>query len=104
MILRPVGEIIMDRRKEVEMTKSELTRRLGCSPQNIDSLETRKSIDFELAVKINTIMDFDIFTFYQVRPSKEVREFVELQRKYIALLHSVFSLSDNPKIRKPDVR
>lgn len=86
MKLRPVGEIIRDRRIELEMTKSELARRLGCSPQNIDSLETRKSIDFELAVKINAILDFDIFTFYQVGPSKEVRELVDLQRKYIDLL------------------
>jgi len=84
--LRPAGEIIRDRRKELEMSKSEFARRLGCSPQNIDSLETRKRIDFELAVKINAILDFDIFTFYQVGPSKEARELVELQRKYISLL------------------
>jgi transcriptional regulator with XRE-family HTH domain len=80
-----VGTIINQRRQELRMSKSEFTRRLGCSPQNIDSLEQRKSIDFELAVKINTILDFDIFNFYQVGPSKEARELMELQRKYIEL-------------------
>ncbi|MFH0762246.1 MAG: helix-turn-helix transcriptional regulator [Bacteroidota bacterium] len=79
------GSIIRARREEVGITKSEFARRLGCSPQNIDSLEQRKSIDFELAVKINAILDFDIFIFYQVGPSKEARELVELQRKYIEL-------------------
>jgi len=97
MNLRPVGEIIRDRRTELGMTKSELARRLGCSPQNIDSLEQRKSIDFELAVKINAILDFDLFTFYQVGPSKEARELVELQRKYIELQEKYTNLLTSTK-------
>lgn len=95
--MRPVGELIKERRQQILVTKSELARRLGCSPQNIDSLETRKSIDFELAVKINAILDFDIFTFYQVGPSKEARELVELQRKYIRLIEINLNRNQNPE-------
>jgi len=92
-----VGEIIKERRISQGISKSDLARRLGCSPQNIDSLEQRKSIDFELAVKINAILDFDLFTYYQVGPSKEARELIELQRRYIELQEKYSTLLEEQK-------
>ena len=92
-MIKKVGEIIMQRREEVGMTKAQFARRLGCSHQNIDSLERRKSIDFELAEKICLILEFDLFenfrTFGKSGSKVESRLKTELDatnRKYIDLL------------------
>ena len=75
------------------MTKSALARALACSPQNIESLENRKSIDFELAERICEVLDFDIFAYYRghsigVQASKEEleRKLHEIKDKYTQLL------------------
>ena len=87
-----VGEIIRQRREVVGMSKATLAKRLGCSPQNIDPLERRKSIDFELAQKISIILEFDLFSYYRVfGPNKEdldlsIAGTQNLSRKYIELL------------------
>lgn len=88
-----VGEIIKERREALHMSKSVLARQLGCSPQNVDSLEKRKSIDFEQAQKIAEILDFDIFAFYQshgvdeqVKVKKLERKLLEISNKYTLLL------------------
>jgi transcriptional regulator with XRE-family HTH domain len=87
-----VGDIIKQRREVVGMSKATLAKRLGCSPQNIDSLEHRKSIDFELAQKISIILEFDLFSYYRVfGPNKEdlelsIADTRNLSRKYIELL------------------
>lgn len=75
------------------MTKSALARALGCSPQNIESLENRKSIDFELAERLCEILDFDIFAYYRGHafgaqgPNEEMeRKLHEIKDKYTQLL------------------
>lgn len=92
-MVRPVGDIIREQRESKGISKAEFARRLGCSPQNIDSIEQRKSIDFELAQKISTILEFDIFQAYRVFPSiaseremKLENDLREITRRYTDLL------------------
>lgn len=92
-MVRPVGDIIREQRESKGITKALFARRLGCSPQNIDSIEQRKSIDFELAQKISTILEFDVFQDYRVIPSgaseremKLENDLREVTRRYTDLL------------------
>ena len=98
-MIKKVGQVIKERRQEVGMTKAEFARRLKCKPQNIDSLEMRKSIDFELAQKICMVLKFDLFESYRVFKSGKTREEVMLNKeleslkgKYIELLEKYSSL------------
>ena len=77
---RKVGEIIKERREEIQMSKSALARKLGCTPQNIDSLENRKSVDFEFAERLSEVLDFDLFGHYQGRPRAKQATIEELER------------------------
>lgn len=90
---KSVGEIIKNQRVYRGMSKSELAKRLGCSPQNVDSLETRKSIDFEMAQRLSLILEFDLFDHYRVYKAAESEkekahafELSELKVKYMDLL------------------
>jgi transcriptional regulator with XRE-family HTH domain len=90
---KKVGQIIKARREHLNLTKSALARRLGCSPQNIDSLENRKSIDFELAERMCEVLDFDLFAYYrgqsnltQSDPSEFEAKLQEINNKYTQLL------------------
>ena len=105
--MNAVGEIIRKRREEVGISKSMLARRMGCSPQNIDSLEKRKSIDFELAQRVSMILDFDVFESYRVKKDesdteKELREeLARISSKYIALLEKHNILLESRSIGSP---
>ncbi len=87
-----VGEIIKARRKQLNVTLKELAEGLGTSTQNISSLEKRQSIDFRMAMKINRILQFDIFTHFQEPEYKDQminileKKLLDLQEKYIKLL------------------
>lgn len=88
-----VGMIIKERREQIHMTKSALSRALGCSPQNIESLENRKSVDFELAERLCEILDFDLFAYYrghsfgkQVDNEELQLKLQEIKDKYTQLL------------------
>lgn len=90
---KKVGHIIKERREQLRMTKSAFARELKCSPQNIESLENRKSIDFELAERICEILDFDLFAFYrghsfstQVNVDELEHKLQEIKDKYTQLL------------------
>jgi len=90
---RKVGEIIKERREELQITKSALARKLGCSPQNIESLEKRKSIDFDLAEKLSEILNFDLFAHYrghyadiQADVEELNHKLQEIKDKYMQLL------------------
>jgi len=65
-MIKSVGKIIKDQREKKGLTKTQFAKKLGCSPQNIDSLESRKSIDFELAQRICLVLEFDLFDNYRV--------------------------------------
>jgi transcriptional regulator with XRE-family HTH domain len=88
-----VGEIIKQRRLKVGMSKVNLARKLGCTPQNVDSLEKRKSIDFEMAQKISLLLDFDLFAYYRMPDPEQETQIADLQRtiaqlteKYVQVL------------------
>ncbi len=92
-MIRNVGEIVKQRRLQVGMSKVTLAKKLGCSPQNVDSLEKRKSIDFELAQRISLLLDFDLFSYYRMPdPEQETilsdlqRTIAQLTEKYVQVL------------------
>ena len=78
---KKVGQIIKERRVQLNLSKSALARKLGCSPQNIDSLENRKSIDFELAEKMCEVLDFDLFAYYRGSAIGRAIDTTELEAK-----------------------
>lgn len=78
-----IGEIISVQRVKIGMTKAELARRLDCSPQNIDRIESSKNIDIDKALQIGKILEFDIFSNF----SSKMKSDIELiQAKYIGIL------------------
>jgi ribosome-binding protein aMBF1 (putative translation factor) len=92
-MVKAVGLLIKDQREKRGMTKTSLAKQLGCSPQNIDSLESRKSIDFELGQRISVVLEFDLFDYYRVFRDDESaigeeykRELVIITNKYMKLL------------------
>jgi|GEM_PF-2362330 len=96
---KKVGLIIKERRIQLNLSKSALARKLGCSPQNIDSLENRKSIDFELAEKMSEVLDFDLFAAYRgsavgrpVDVSEYEAKIQDINDKYTQLLEKYSSL------------
>jgi transcriptional regulator with XRE-family HTH domain len=99
---KAVGEIIRDQREQKRLSKSAFARKLGCSPQNIDSLESRKSIDFEMAQKISLILEFDIFESFRVfhndqsiKEKRLAKKHTELSAKYTTLLEKYNSLLES---------
>lgn len=96
---KKVGQIIKERRIQLNLSKSALARKLGCSPQNIDSLENRKSIDFELAEKMCEVLDFDLFAYFRgpshgkpVETSELEAKLLEINGKYTLLLEKYTTL------------
>ena len=87
-----VGNIIKARRESVRMSKTALGNELGTSSQNVTSLEGRQSIDFKLAMRINQILQFDIFSYFQTPDQKDQavtileKKLLDIQDKYIKLL------------------
>lgn len=59
-----IGKIIRQHLEEKGMTKSEFSRRIETSPQNIYGIFRRKSIDTDLLRKISIVLEFDFFTYY----------------------------------------
>lgn len=45
---------------------SELARRINTTPQNVDSIKKRSTIDTELLAKISKALEFDFFKLYKV--------------------------------------
>jgi transcriptional regulator with XRE-family HTH domain len=97
-----IGKVIQEQRELKGLTKSSFARKLGCSPQNVDSMESRKSIDFELAQRISLILEFDIFESFRVyhndQSIKEKRldkKYSELSSKYTKLLEKYNQLLES---------
>jgi transcriptional regulator with XRE-family HTH domain len=104
---KKVGQIIKERREQLNLSKSALARKLGCSPQNIDSLENRKSIDFELAERMCEILDFDLFAYFRgpshgrpVETSELEAKFQEINIKYTQLLEKYTLLLERNSINQ----
>jgi transcriptional regulator with XRE-family HTH domain len=74
-----VGLAIKKRREEIGISKAELAKRLGCTPQNIDSIEGRKSINFEQIFKINKALKFNLFDNYSTNTLEFQKEIETLK-------------------------
>lgn len=64
-----IGKIIEKRLKECGMAKSELARRAKVSPQLIQSILKRPSIDTDVLRRVSVVLDYDFFIHY-MGPSK----------------------------------
>jgi transcriptional regulator with XRE-family HTH domain len=59
-----IGKLIRERLEEIGMSKSEFSRRINTSPQNVYGIFKRKSIDTELLQQISEVLKFDFFSYY----------------------------------------
>jgi hypothetical protein len=59
-----IGKQIRQHLEEKGMTKSEFSRRINTSPQNIYGIFRRKSIDTNLLQTISQVLEFDFFQYY----------------------------------------
>jgi len=60
--MEAIGRLIENRVKELGMAKAEFARRINTSPQNVNDLFKRKSIDTEFLTEISKVLDFNFFT------------------------------------------
>lgn len=81
-----VGKIIEARMKRIKVSIKDIAEATGTTTQNISQMLTRKSIAFEKAVEINSILnppgspEWDLFSFYSRGHKKP------LEQRYIELL------------------
>ncbi len=59
-----IGKIILKKLKESGMSKSEFARRINKSPQNVQDIFLRESIDTKLLFSISSVLDFNFFALY----------------------------------------
>lgn len=68
-----IGEEIEARMNELQLTKSDLARRIGVPKQNMNRLLEKNTIDTDKLVLISDALDFNFFTlFCQDEPPKVV--------------------------------
>ena len=60
--MEAIGRLIEKRVKELGMAKAEFARRINRSPQNVNDLFKRKSVDSEFLSEISKVLDFNFFT------------------------------------------
>ena len=58
------GKLIRARLEELGMTKSEFSRRLKTSPQNVYGIFKRKSCDVKLLYNISVILNLDFMQYF----------------------------------------
>ena len=59
-----IGKVILKKLKESGMSKSEFGRRINKSPQNVQDIFTRQSIDTKLLLDISEVLEYSFFTLY----------------------------------------
>lgn len=88
-----IGQMIRKRIKEVGMTKSEFSRRIDTSPQNVYGIFKRESCDTLLLQKIGKVLNYDFFQHYNGQNLNGVTV-TDLQKQVIELLASNKLLSE----------
>jgi transcriptional regulator with XRE-family HTH domain len=68
-----IGKIIKQKVEESGINKSEFSRRINTTPQNVYGIFKRKSIDTDLLDKISHVLDIDFFAYYN-HPLNVVKE------------------------------
>lgn len=59
-----IGKIIKKKLEESGMSKSEFSRRIETTPQNIYGIFKRKSMDTDLLKRISNVLNYDFFMYY----------------------------------------
>lgn len=59
-----IGLIIEQRMNELDISKSELSRRIGIANQNVNRILERSTIDTDKLVTISEALDFNFFTCF----------------------------------------
>ena|ERR1043165_3856016 len=91
-----IGKAILKKFDETGMSKSEFGRRINKSPQNVQDIFTRESIDTKLLADISKVLKFNFFTLYiKDSDNKQLGKIDELN-KYVLALEK--SLVDKDKI------
>ena len=61
-----IGNIIADVMDGKDVTKAELSRRLGVKPQSVDYLLKRQSIDTRMLYNISNALEYDFAKFFSI--------------------------------------
>lgn len=78
-----IGKNILKKLEKSGMSKSEFARRINKSPQNVQDIFTRQSIDTKLLSDISTVLEFNFFTlFLKESEVKQLAEVAQLKRKF----------------------
>lgn len=72
-----IGEVILKRMDELGMTRSELARRIGTSPQNLGKILKRRSVDTQRLLKLSKVLKQDFFQYYSLQLHPEELPLVE---------------------------
>lgn len=59
-----IGEEILSRLNQMNLSKSEFGRLIGIPQQNVNRILDRKSIDTEKLIKISSVLKFNFFSLY----------------------------------------
>lgn len=67
-----IGSLINTKLEESGLSKSEFARRINTSPQNVQGILKRASIDTESLLIISKVLDHDFFQYYIVGKVSDV--------------------------------
>lgn len=59
-----IGAAIEARRKDLEMTKTELARRIGIPQQHVNKMTAKENIDTARLIQVSEALDFNFFSLY----------------------------------------
>ena len=84
------------------MSKSEFARRINKSPQNVQDIFTRQSIDTKLLLDISDVLKFNFFTlFLKETELKQLVDSSQLKEKSVQLYSKMEKLTEvNALLRK----
>ncbi len=97
-----IGKVILRKLKETDMSKSEFARRINKSPQNVQDIFTRESIDTKLLWDISKVLEFNLFTLFLTDTElKNLAEVSKTKDKVNSLLVNIDKLKQvNILLRK----
>lgn len=81
-----IGNLILKKLNAIGMSKSEFARRINKSPQNVQDIFTRTSIDTALLQSISKVLEFNFFTLYtNEQTTLTKKDFHQLNEKLNAM-------------------
>ena len=82
-----IGRCILERINQLGITKKNFADRINKSPQNVQDIFNRESIDTALLEIISITLEYNFFDlYYKDSPLKQNQELELLKTKYIELL------------------